>query len=90
MTEQPKKISLISVSVPGCVECKRFEERWEQIKTEFPNVEYRNLSAISPEGQELVSKYSIMMSPGIIIEHELFGVGGIDMEKLKARIQELS
>lgn len=90
MPEQAKKISLISVSVPGCVECKRFEEHWEQIKLEFPNVEYKNVSAISPEGQELVSKYSIMMSPGIIVNDELFGVGGIDMEKLKIRIKELS
>ncbi len=90
MPEEPKKISLISVSVPGCVECRRFEEHWEQIKAQFLNVEYKNISAISPEGQELVSKYSIMMSPGIIINDELFAVGGIDMEKLKAKIQELS
>lgn len=90
MPEQTKKISLISVSVPGCVECKRFEEHWEQMKDQFPNVEYKNISAISPEGQELVSKHSIMMSPGIIVNNELFGVGGIDMEKLKARIKELS
>lgn len=90
MPEQAKKISLISVSVPGCVECKRFEEHWEQIKDQFPNVEYTNVSAISPEGQELVSKHSIMMSPGIIINGELFGLGGIDMEKLKTKLKELS
>jgi len=90
MPEQTKKISLISVSVPGCIECKRFEEHWEQIKDQFPNVEYTNISAISPEGQELVSKHSIMMSPAIIINSELFGLGGIDMEKLKARLKELS
>ena len=90
MAEDTKKISLISVSVPGCVECRRFEEHWEQMKHEFPNVEYESVSAISPEGQDLVSKYSIMMSPGIIVNGELFGVGGIDMERLKAKLKELS
>lgn len=90
MEEQAKKISLISVSVPGCVECRRFEEHWEQMKAEFPNVEYKSISAISPEGQELVSKYSIMMSPGIIVNDELFAVGGIDMEKLKTKLKKLS
>jgi glutaredoxin len=90
MPEQAKKISLILVSVPGCVECKRFEEHWNQIKDQFPNVEYTNISAISPEGQELVSKHSIMMSPGIIVNSELFALGGIDMEKLKTKLKELS
>jgi hypothetical protein len=90
MAEDAKKISLISVSVPGCVECRRFEEHWEQMKTEFPNVEYKSISAISPKGQELVSKHSIMMSPGIIVNGNLFAVGGVDTEKLKARLQELS
>lgn len=85
-----KKISLISVSVPGCIECRRFEEHWGELKAEFPNVEYKNISAISPEGQELVSQHGIMMSPGIIVNDELFGVGGIDMDAFTARLKELS
>lgn len=90
MAEEAKKISLVSVSVPGCVECRRFEEQWEQMKTEFPNVDCANISAISSEGQELVLKHSIMMSPGIIVNGELFSVGGVDMDQLKEKLHDLS
>ena len=81
---------MISVSVPGCIECKRFEERWEALRKDFPAVDYKNISALSPEGQELISHYGIMMSPGIIIDGELFGVGGINMETLTTRLKALS
>ena len=37
----------------------------------------------------MVSKYGIMSSPGIIINNELFSIGGLNKYKLIAKIEEL-
>ena len=39
---------------------------------------------------EMVKKYMIMASPGIIINEELFSTGGVNKEKFEAKLKELS
>jgi alkyl hydroperoxide reductase subunit AhpF len=53
-------------------------------------VEYKNISVVSPEGQEMVQKYMIMASPGIIINGELFSTGGFNRDKVVAKLKELT
>jgi len=84
------KITVQELSSPGCHICKEFEEFWNSIKNDWPNVEYRNISVTTPEGQELAGKYMIFASPGIIINGELFSTGGFDREKFIAKLKTLS
>lgn len=42
----------------------------------------------SDNGQEMVSKYMIMASPGVIINGELFSTGGVDKAKFEAKLKE--
>lgn len=77
------------INVPGCVDCRRFEEWWKVNSAQFPNVKLEQISALDPKGQEMVSKYSIFSSPGIIINSELFSTGGVDTEKLSKKLKEL-
>jgi len=84
------KIILEEIFVPGCHNCKELEIFWEGIKGDFPNIEFIKVDATSEHGQELVGKYMIMASPGIIINGELFVTGGFDKEKLVARLKEVS
>jgi glutaredoxin len=84
------KILLQELSSPGCHICKEFEEFWNSIKGDFPNVEYQNISVTTPEGQEMVGKYMIFASPGIIINGELFSTGGFDRAKVVEKLKELS
>lgn len=84
------KVKVIEVSTPGCVHCaeaKKFLD--EEIKPKFSDVEIENVSVLDPKGQELVSKYMIFASPGIIINDELFSTGGIDKAKFTKKIQDL-
>lgn len=84
------KVLIQEISSPGCHICKEFEEYWNSVKAAWPKVEYKNISVVTPEGQELVSKYSIFASPGIIINGELFSTGGFNKDKLLAKLKELS
>lgn len=83
-------VLLQEISVPGCVDCRRFEEWWKANSFQFPNVQLEQISALDPKGQELVSKYSIFSSPGLTINGELFSAGGVDTEKLSKRLKELN
>ena len=78
------------LSSPGCVHCAEFEEFWHSVEKDWPDVEYKNLSITTPEGQELVSKHMIMSSPGIVINGELFSTGGVNNEEFLAKLKELS
>ena len=77
------------INVPGCVDCRRFEEWWEGNSSRFSNVKLEQTSAVDPRGQELISKYTIFASPGIIINDELFSSGGVDFKKLEEKLKEL-
>lgn len=83
-----KEISLVELSSPGCHNCAAFKEFWEVEKANWPNVDFKEISLVDSAGQELVQKYQIFASPGIIINDELFATGGVDknsfIEKLKA------
>lgn len=80
---------LQEITVPGCVDCRRFEEWWKANVAQFPNVKFEQISALDPKGQEMVLKHSIFSSPGIIINGEIFSTGGVDTKKLSKKLKEL-
>lgn len=85
------KIKIQELSTPGCSNCasaKKFLE--EKIKPQFPDVEIEYIDMLSKEGQKMIVEYGIMSSPGIIVNEELFAVGGLDGNKLVAKLNALS
>ena len=83
-------IKIQEVSTEGCSSCaaaKKILE--EEIKPQSPEIEVENIDLLSERGQKMVSKYGIMSSPGIIINDELFSIGGLDKDKLVKKIKEL-
>jgi hypothetical protein len=85
-----RQVVLEELSAPGCAICHKFEEFWHSIEKDWPNVTYQNVSVISPEGQELVQKYMIMASPGIILNGALWATGGFDKAKFVEKLKALS
>lgn len=85
-----KAILLEELTAPGCKICKLFEEFWHSIEKDWPNVTYKNISLLSPEGQEMAQKHMILASPGIILNGELFSTGGFDKKAFLAKLKELS
>ncbi len=82
-------VLLQEINVPGCVDCRRFEEWWKGAFAQFPNVKLEQMSALDPKGQELILKHKIFSSPGIIINGELFSAGGVNFETLSQKLKEL-
>ncbi|KKT41271.1 MAG: hypothetical protein UW30_C0010G0027 [Candidatus Giovannonibacteria bacterium GW2011_GWA2_44_13b] len=82
--------SLQSLSVPGCVECKKFDDWWSKNSPLFPGVKYEKIvMGEDPRWQELVLKYQIMSSPGILVDGELFSSGGVNTAKLTEKLSAI-
>ena len=85
-----KPIALDVLSSPGCQICKQFEEYWKTVEKDWPNVTHRQIEVTTPEGQEMVQKYMIFSSPAIMVNGEMFSMGGFDREKFVAKLKKLS
>lgn len=78
------------ISSPGCHICVEVKKIIEKIKPEFPDLEVEEIDMTMPKGQEMISKYAIMVSPGVVIENELFSVGGVNKDKLVEKLKSIS
>lgn len=80
-------INIQFVTVPGCHECAKAKRIFEELKPEFPQMHIEEIDATTPKGMELVQKYGIMASPGIVINGELFSTGGVNRNKLVEKLK---
>lgn len=76
-------INLTLVTREGCIHCAQTKELLKKIQPDYPNLTVEEVDMLTPKGQELVSTYSIMSSPGIIINGELFSMGGTTEKELR-------
>lgn len=84
-------IKIQVISAPGCSHCEEARGLLKkEIKSQFPDVKIEFIDIISKEGQKMVQQHSIMTSPGVIVNGELFSVGGLDKNKLIERIKYLN
>ncbi len=85
------KIKIQELSTPGCSHCATAKKTLEEeIKPQFPDAEIEYIDMFSEQGQKMVQEYGIMVSPGIVVNGELFAVGGLDKNKLVEKLKELS
>ncbi len=83
-------IKIQEVSTPGCSSCAAAKEILEkEIRPQFPDVEIEYIDMLTEEGTKMVQQYGIMSSPGIIVNGELFSVGGLDRDKLVDKIKNI-
>tara|TARA_B100000508_G_scaffold136668_1_gene130048 strand:- start:63367 stop:63624 length:258 start_codon:yes stop_codon:yes gene_type:complete len=83
--------TIIFLTMVGCHNCAEAKKIFEEVLPEFEGkVTVTEVDIASPEGQELVQKYSVMASPGIIINDELFSTGGVSKDKLVEKLQSLT
>lgn len=88
--ESQKQILLEEVTSPGCHNCAEFKSFWESIKSDWPQVTYKEVSITTKEGQELIQKHQIFASPGIIVNGELFSTGGVKKDDFLKKLSELT
>lgn len=78
------------LTMTGCHNCEAAKKIFDEIIPDFPNVKVEEIDMMTEKGQKLVQKYSIMASPGTVINGELFSTGGVDREKLIEKLRSLS
>jgi glutaredoxin len=84
------EVVLEELTSPGCHNCAAFKAFWEKEKENWPDVTFKEVSLTTPAGQEMVQKYQIFASPGIILNGELFSTGGVDTNAFLTKLKELS
>lgn len=77
------------LTMPGCHNCEAAKKIFDEIMPDFSNVEVKEIDMTTPDGQELVQKYGIMSSPGIVIDDKLFSTGGVNKDKLIEKLKSL-
>ena len=83
------EIKMTLVTREGCVHCAQTKELLKKIQPEYPELVIKEIDMTIPEGQELIGKYSIMSSPGIIINDEFFAMGGTTEKELRSKLDTL-
>lgn len=81
------KVTLIRPS--GCQHCVAVKATLEKMKSDYPELAIEEIDMTTPEGQALVQKHGILSSPGILINGELFAMGGTTEKQLRERFDEL-
>lgn len=72
----------------GCAHCAQVKQTLEKLKKDYPNLTIEDIDMISDKGQQIVQKYGIMASPGILINNEFFASGGATEEQLRKKFEE--
>ena len=80
-------ITIQFITSPACPECEKAKEILQEAKSIFKNIKVKEFDLMSQKGISLVTKYSILANPGIIINDKLFAVGSLDKKKLFEKIK---
>ena len=68
-----------------CVYCPAAKQMFKDLEKQY-KFDYEEVDAMSPEGQKLVTKYSIMSVPTIIVDNRVQWVGVPQKDKVLAVI----
>lgn len=82
-------INIQFVTVPGCHECAKAKKIFEELRLPYPEMQVTEIDVSTPTGMELVQKYGIFSSPGIIINGELFSTGALNKGEFIKKLDEL-
>ncbi len=81
------KIQLLTMV--GCGHCAEAKKILDELKQDYELLDVEEVDITTDKGQEMIAKYSVMSSPGVIVNGELFSQGGLEKEKLVDRIKTL-
>lgn len=81
------KVTLIRPG--GCSHCEAVKATLEEMKSDYPDITIEEIDMVTPEGQEMVKKYNILSSPGILVNDEFFVFGGATKDQFREKFEEL-
>ncbi|MEW6353541.1 MAG: thioredoxin family protein [Pseudomonadota bacterium] len=81
-------INILFLTVPNCMQCAKAKHIIEKVKPDYPDMVIEEINVI--EHPEILEKYRIMSSPGIVINGKLEYSGGMDEAPFRERLDKLS
>lgn len=72
---------VLVLSTPGCPHCKMALEILEKLNKEKKDLEVEHI--LITEKPEMLKKYPILASPGIVIDGRLVSQGGVNEKQLR-------
>lgn len=82
-------IKVTLVRPDGCIHCVEVKNTLEELKKEY-ELTIEEVDMLTTEGQEIVKKYNIMSSPGILVNDEFFSFGGATEKQFREKFDELT
>lgn len=76
---------VLVLSTPGCTHCKMALELLEKLKKEKKDLEIEHV--LVTEKPEMLKKYPILVSPGIVIDGKLVSQGGVNEKQLRSLLK---
>ena len=74
------------VTIPGCADCRRFEELVERVIPDFPGVEVREVAAETPRGMAISVERGMLRFPVIVLDDEVIAVESIGEAALRSTL----
>ncbi|MFZ5790095.1 MAG: thioredoxin family protein [Pseudomonadota bacterium] len=81
-------IEVLFLTVPNCVQCAKAKKVIEKVQPDFPDmkVEYIDVT----EHPEILQKYPVMSSPGIVVNGSLEYTGGLNEAAFRDLLRKIS
>ena len=61
---------VLKFSAAWCLPCRSIAPIFEQLKKEFPSVEFRDIDIDTEEAQSLIAKYGVRNIPLVVLEND--------------------
>lgn len=85
-----KTVTVQLVSSPGCTHCAEVRKILDELKPKYPGLTVEDIDITTSKGTELAVKHTIMASPGVIVNGELFSTGGLNKDKFVQNLELLT
>ena len=76
------------VKTEHCKNCDAVRQNFENLKDDFPGMSVEEIMMTTPKGMELAQKYTILASPGVIINGKLAFAGGANEKRVRKALEE--
>lgn len=81
-------IEVLFLTVPNCVQCAKAKRVIEKVQPAFPDMKVAYVDVT--QQPEILQKYPIMSSPGIVVNGKLEYSGGLDEAAFRKLLSALS
>ena len=81
-------IEVLFLTVPNCAQCAKAKKVIDKVQPDFPDMKVTYIDVT--EQPEILQKYHIMSSPGVVVNGRLEYSGGLEEAVFRALLKKLS